>query len=71
MPRRVKTKPIRAADDASMTQSGMIAGTLKVELIREGIHSGDGSGIVASSFRVLRHLLDRLEDPETGEQVWP
>jgi acetylornithine deacetylase/succinyl-diaminopimelate desuccinylase-like protein len=46
---------------------GMIAGTLKVELIREGIHSGDGSGIVASSFRVLRHVLDRLEDAETGK----
>ena len=45
---------------------GLAAGTLRVELIREGIHSGDGSGIVPSSFRVLRHLLDRIEDAATG-----
>lgn len=45
---------------------GMAAGNLKVEMIREGIHSGDGSGIVADTFRVLRHLISRLEDPETG-----
>jgi len=31
------------------------------------VHSGDASGIVPSSFRILRHILDRLEDPETGE----
>jgi acetylornithine deacetylase/succinyl-diaminopimelate desuccinylase-like protein len=46
---------------------GMITGTLSVELLREGVHSGDASGIVASSFRVLRMLLDRLEDSRTGE----
>jgi acetylornithine deacetylase/succinyl-diaminopimelate desuccinylase-like protein len=45
---------------------GMITGDLRVELLREGVHSGDASGIVASSFRVARHLLSRLEDPETG-----
>jgi acetylornithine deacetylase/succinyl-diaminopimelate desuccinylase-like protein len=31
------------------------------------VHSGDGSGVVASSFRVVRQLLDRLEDANTGE----
>lgn len=46
---------------------GLIAGDLTVELIKEGIHSGDGSGVIASSFRVLRMLLDRLEDVNTGE----
>jgi acetylornithine deacetylase/succinyl-diaminopimelate desuccinylase-like protein len=39
---------------------------LKVEILTEGIHSGDSSGVVPSSFRVLRHVLDRLEDSATG-----
>ena len=46
---------------------GIITGVLRVELISEGVHSGDGSGIIASSFRVLRQLLSRLEDENTGE----
>ena len=48
---------------------GMIGGRLSVELIAEGVHSGDASGIVPSSFRVLRGLLDRLEDVSTGTIV--
>ena len=45
---------------------GMVSGVLKVEILTEGIHSGDASGLVPSSFRVLRHVLDRLEDSATG-----
>jgi acetylornithine deacetylase/succinyl-diaminopimelate desuccinylase-like protein len=45
---------------------GIVVGTLEVSLLREGVHSGDGSGVVASSFRVARRLLDRLEDADTG-----
>ena len=45
---------------------GMAGGTLKVEVLTEGVHSGDASGLVPSSFRILRHLLDRLEDSKTG-----
>ncbi|MFD1711521.1 M20/M25/M40 family metallo-hydrolase [Ottowia sp. GY511] len=45
---------------------GMAAGTLKVEVLTEGVHSGDASGLVPSSFRILRHVLDRLEDSATG-----
>ena len=45
---------------------GLVLGTLEVSLLREGVHSGDGSGVVASSFRVARHLLERLEDGHTG-----
>ena len=45
---------------------GMAAGTLKVDILTEGIHSGDASGLVPSSFRIMRHVLDRLEDSETG-----
>ncbi len=45
---------------------GMVSGVLKVEILTEGIHSGDASGLVPSSFRILRHVLDRLEDSKTG-----
>lgn len=46
---------------------GNVTGTLKVEILTEGIHSGDSSGLVPSSFRILRQVLDRLEDSKTGE----
>ena len=45
---------------------GMASGTLRVDILTEGIHSGDASGLVPSSFRILRHVLDRLEDSATG-----
>ncbi|NBX19888.1 MAG: M20/M25/M40 family metallo-hydrolase [Betaproteobacteria bacterium] len=45
---------------------GMASGVLKVEILTEGIHSGDASGLVPSSFRILRQVLDRLEDSKTG-----
>jgi len=46
---------------------GMVTGTLAVEVLSEGVHSGDASGVVPSSFRILRQLLSRLEDEATGE----
>jgi acetylornithine deacetylase/succinyl-diaminopimelate desuccinylase-like protein len=46
---------------------GMVSGVLKVEILTEGIHSGDASGLVPSSFRILRQVLDRLEDSKTGQ----
>jgi acetylornithine deacetylase/succinyl-diaminopimelate desuccinylase-like protein len=46
---------------------GMVSGVLKVEILSEGVHSGDASGLVPSSFRILRQVLDRLEDSATGE----
>jgi acetylornithine deacetylase/succinyl-diaminopimelate desuccinylase-like protein len=45
---------------------GVVSGTLEVGVLTEGVHSGDASGIVPSSFRIARALLDRLEDPVTG-----
>ena len=45
---------------------GIAAGTLAVEVLAEGVHSGDASGIVPSSFRIARALVDRLEDARTG-----
>ncbi|HZK89648.1 MAG TPA: M20/M25/M40 family metallo-hydrolase [Stellaceae bacterium] len=45
---------------------GVVAGTLSVEILSEGVHSGHASGIVPSSFRIFRQLLSRLEDETTG-----
>lgn len=50
---------------------GNIKGVLKVELISEGVHSGMASGIVPSSFRVIRQLLDRIENALNGEILIP
>ncbi|WP_437548676.1 M20 family metallopeptidase [Sorangium sp. So ce327] len=45
---------------------GLLQGTLDVNILREGVHSGVGSGVVPSSFRILRQLLSRIEDERTG-----
>ncbi|HYD48695.1 MAG TPA: M20/M25/M40 family metallo-hydrolase [Terriglobales bacterium] len=45
---------------------GLVNGDLQVAVLRDGVHSGNGGGIVPSSFRILRHLLDRIEDAATG-----
>jgi acetylornithine deacetylase/succinyl-diaminopimelate desuccinylase-like protein len=45
---------------------GMASGTLKVQILTEGVHSGDASGLVPSSFRIMRQVLDRLEDSKSG-----
>ena len=46
---------------------GVVSGTVDVHVLEEGVHSGDASGIVPSSFRVARELLSRLEEAETGK----
>jgi acetylornithine deacetylase/succinyl-diaminopimelate desuccinylase-like protein len=46
---------------------GLAGGNLRVRVLSEGVHSGDASGIVPSSFRVLRQLLSRLEDEGSGK----
>ncbi len=45
---------------------GLAGGNLAVKVLDEGVHSGDASGIVPSSFRLLRQLLSRIEDEDTG-----
>jgi acetylornithine deacetylase/succinyl-diaminopimelate desuccinylase-like protein len=50
---------------------GLAGGRLTVEVLTEGVHSGDASGIVPSSFRIARELLDRLEDATTGRVLPP
>ncbi|AKK68340.1 M20 family metallopeptidase [Xanthomonas translucens] len=46
---------------------GLAGGNFSVKVLSEGVHSGDASGVVPSSFRVLRELLSRLEDEATGK----
>jgi acetylornithine deacetylase/succinyl-diaminopimelate desuccinylase-like protein len=48
---------------------GLVGGDLSVEVLTEGVHSGDASGIVPSSFRILRQLLSRIEDEKTGAVI--
>jgi acetylornithine deacetylase/succinyl-diaminopimelate desuccinylase-like protein len=50
---------------------GLVGGTLTVEVLTEGVHSGMASGIVPSSFRIARQLLNRIDDPKTGEVLPP
>ncbi|MEE8321212.1 MAG: M20 family metallopeptidase [Gammaproteobacteria bacterium] len=45
---------------------GLVGGDLNIEILTEGVHSGDASGIVPSSFRVLRQLLNRIDDAAGG-----
>src|SRR5262245_31668864 len=45
---------------------GLVNGVLTVEVLTEGVHSGDASGVVATSFRIARLLLDRIDDVATG-----
>ncbi|MBL8545945.1 MAG: M20/M25/M40 family metallo-hydrolase [Hyphomonadaceae bacterium] len=46
---------------------GLVGGALRVDVLEEGVHSGDASGVVPSSFRVARQLLARIENIENGE----
>jgi acetylornithine deacetylase/succinyl-diaminopimelate desuccinylase-like protein len=50
---------------------GLIGGVLSVEILDEGVHSGNASGIVPSSFRIARRLLDRIDDAKTGQVLAP
>ena len=51
---------------ATTSLRGLAGGKFTVEVLTEGVHSGDASGVVPSSFRIARKLLDRLEDSATG-----
>jgi acetylornithine deacetylase/succinyl-diaminopimelate desuccinylase-like protein len=51
---------------ATTSLRGLAGGVLNVAVLTEGVHSGDASGIVPSSFRIARKLLDRIEDATTG-----
>jgi len=51
---------------ATTSLRGLVNGTLRVEILTEGVHSGDAGGVVPSSFRIARSLLDRIDDSRTG-----
>ena len=46
---------------------GNLTGTLRVDSLTEGVHSGTASGVVPSSFRTARQLLSRIEDEDSGQ----
>ena len=46
---------------------GNLTGTLRVDVLTEGVHSGTASGVVPSSFRTARQLLSRIEDEDSGQ----
>ena len=46
---------------------GLASGTLTIDVLKQGIHSGAGSGIAPSCFRILRQLLNRIENEITGD----
>jgi acetylornithine deacetylase/succinyl-diaminopimelate desuccinylase-like protein len=50
---------------------GIVDMIVEVEVLTEGVHSGSAGGVVPSSFRVLRALLDRIEDASTGAVLVP
>lgn len=50
---------------------GLVGGLLRVDILTEGVHSGLASGVAPSSFRIIRSLLDRIEDPLTGRILLP
>jgi acetylornithine deacetylase/succinyl-diaminopimelate desuccinylase-like protein len=46
---------------------GIAIAQIRVAVLEQGVHSGSASGVAPSSFRVLRQLLDRIEDAATGD----
>ncbi len=50
---------------------GALVASVRAEVLTEGVHSGLAGGVVPSSFRVLRQLLSRVEDADTGEVLLP
>ena len=50
---------------------GNLVATVRVDVLTEGIHSGQGGGVVPSSFRILRRILSGIEDEDTGRILLP
>lgn len=46
---------------------GIVVADVTVSVLTQGQHSGSASGVVPSSFRILRQLLERIEDATTGD----
>ena len=50
---------------------GVLVADVRVDVLTEGIHSGQGGGVVPSSFRILRRILSNIEDEATGRILLP
>lgn len=50
---------------------GNVVANVRVDVLTQGVHSGDAGGVVPSSFRILRQLLDRIEDATSGQVLIP
>ena len=50
---------------------GNLVATVRVDVLTEGIHSGQGGGVVPSSFRIQRRILSGIEDEATGRILLP
>lgn len=48
---------------------GLLTASVTIDVLKQGVHSGAGSGIVPSCFQVLRQLLSRIEDEKTGDVI--
>ncbi len=46
---------------------GLINGVLRIEVLKKGMHSGVGSGVVPNPFHILQILLARIENLQTGK----
>lgn len=55
--------------EISVSFHTMIGCDFKVSALKEGVHSGDAGGIVPETFRIVRELLNRIDDPKTGKVV--
>jgi acetylornithine deacetylase/succinyl-diaminopimelate desuccinylase-like protein len=56
---------------ATTSLRGLALVRLRVDVLRTGAHSGSAGGVIPSSFRIVRALLDRIEDAATGELRLP
>jgi len=48
---------------------GLVGGNLSIQVLTQGVHSGSGSGIAPSCFRILRQIINRIEDETTGDVI--
>ena len=48
---------------------GYIDFNIKIKVLRDGVHSGEASGIVPSTFKIANRILSRMENINTGELI--
>jgi acetylornithine deacetylase/succinyl-diaminopimelate desuccinylase-like protein len=48
------------------TLRGLVCFKLRVDVLKQGLHSGSSSGVVPSSFRIMRNILEQFENSNNG-----